>query len=44
MIEISTDKSKLQIEVIHKFLTTTYWAKGRSIEDVQKTIEHCLCF
>jgi GNAT superfamily N-acetyltransferase len=44
MIDISTDKSKLQIEVIHKFLTTTYWAKGRTIEDVEKSIEHCLCF
>lgn len=44
MIEISTDKTKLQIDVIHKFLTTTYWAKGRTIEDINKTIEHCLCF
>lgn len=44
MIEISTDKSKLQIEVIHQFLTTSYWAKGRTIDEVRKTIEHCLCF
>ena len=44
MIQISTNKSKLQINVIHQFLTQTYWAKGRTIEDVKKTIEHCLCF
>ncbi len=44
MIEISTDKSKLQIETIHQFLTTSYWAKGRTIDEVKKTIEHCLCF
>jgi GNAT superfamily N-acetyltransferase len=44
MIEISTDKDRLQIEVIHGFLTTTYWAKGRTIDEVKKTIEHCLCF
>ena len=44
MIKISTDKSKLQIDVIHQFLSTSYWAKGRSIEDVKKTIENCLCF
>ncbi|WP_100610902.1 GNAT family N-acetyltransferase [Confluentibacter lentus] len=44
MIEISTDKSKLQIEVIHQFLTNSYWAKGRTVDDVKKTIEHCLCF
>jgi GNAT superfamily N-acetyltransferase len=44
MIEISTNKSKLQIELIHSFLTETYWAKGRSIDEVKKTIENCLCF
>lgn len=44
MIEISTDKGKLQIEMIHQFLTETYWAKGRTIEEVKKTIDNCLCF
>jgi len=44
MITISTDKSKLQMEVIHKFLTKAYWAKGRTIEEVKKSIDHCLCF
>ena len=44
MIEISTDKNKLQIDVIHQFLTTTYWAKGRTFEEVKKTIDNCLCF
>jgi len=44
MINISTDKSKLQVDVIHAFLTTSYWAKGRTLEAVKKTIEHCLCY
>ena len=44
MIEISTDKSKLQVDVIHQFLTTTYWATGRSLEEVKKTIKTCFCF
>ena len=44
MITISTDKEKLQIDVIHQFLTETYWAKGRTLDEVKKTIEHCLCF
>ena len=44
MIKISTDKEKLQIDVIHQFLTETYWAKERTLEEVKKTIEHCLCF
>ena len=44
MINISTDKSKLQVDLIHAFSTKSYWAKGRTIEEVQKTIEHCLCY
>jgi GNAT superfamily N-acetyltransferase len=43
-ILISDDKSKLDIGVIHKFLTKSYWAEGRSIEDVKKSIEHSDCF
>lgn len=44
MIEISKDKSKLQLDVIHSFLTETYWAKGRTFEEVKKSIKYCLCF
>ena len=44
MITISKDKSKLQIEVIYPFLTNSYWAKGRTLEEVQTTIDNCLCF
>ncbi|WP_299120343.1 GNAT family N-acetyltransferase [uncultured Winogradskyella sp.] len=44
MIKISTDKNKLQIEVIHQFLTHTYWAKGRTLEEVKTSIKNCLCF
>lgn len=44
MIKISKDKSLLQIDVIHGFLTNTYWAKGRTVKEVEKSISHCLCF
>lgn len=44
MIDISNDKTRLNIPLIHEFLTETYWAKGRTIEDVKTSIEHCLCF
>ena len=44
MIEISTDKTKLQISVIHQFLTETYWAKGRTIGEVKTSIQHSFCF
>lgn len=42
---ISTDKSKLDIKVIHAFLSNrSYWARGRSLETVQKTIKNSMCF
>jgi len=44
MIEISTDKNLLDIEMIHNFLMDAYWSLGRTREEVEKTINHCLCF
>lgn len=42
---ISTDKSKLDTDLIHRFLSQeSYWAKGRSSEVVKKSIENSLCF
>jgi len=42
---ISTDKAKLDLEKIQDFLAnSSYWAKGRSMKVVLKTVEHSLCF
>lgn len=42
---ISTDKSKLDVGMIHHFLyTTAYWAVGRPMNIVRKSIENSLCF
>jgi len=41
---ISDDKNKLDIELIHTFLTTSYWAEGRTLEEVKNSIEHSICF
>lgn len=42
---ISTDKSKLDIQLIHHYLSEqSYWARGRSFETVLKSIENSLCF
>lgn len=42
---ISTDKSKLNVDVIHKFLSRSYWANLRPIETIIKSIDHSsLCF
>ncbi|MEM9680884.1 MAG: GNAT family N-acetyltransferase [Bacteroidota bacterium] len=43
-IEISTDTDKLDIYVIHQFLSNSYWAKGRTKAQIQQSIEHCLNF
>ncbi|MCS6989475.1 MAG: GNAT family N-acetyltransferase [Chloroherpetonaceae bacterium] len=41
---VSADKSLLDIETIHGFLTNCHWAKGISRELVEKSIRHSLCF
>lgn len=42
---ITTDKTKLDIELIHSFLNEqSYWAKGRSISTVKTSIDNSLCF
>ena len=40
----SSDRDKLDIGLIHSFLTNSYWAKGRTIEMVKKSIENSHCF
>ena len=43
--EISTDKTRLDAETIHEFLTQrTYWGAGRSQELTRKTIANSMCF
>jgi len=42
---ISTDRARLNIELIHNFLSNTaYWATGRSREVVATSIENSLPF
>jgi len=42
---ISTDKSKLDVDVIHGFLSRdSYWAAGIPRDTVARSIENSLCF
>ena len=41
---ISTERTRLDLDVIHGFLTSCYWAKGVPREVVARSIEHSLCF
>ena len=42
---ISMDKNKLQVNYIHRYLSTeSYWAKNIPVETVKKSIEGSICF
>jgi GNAT superfamily N-acetyltransferase len=41
---LSTDRDRLDLNVIHGFLTACYWAKGIPREVVARSIENSLCF
>jgi GNAT superfamily N-acetyltransferase len=41
---ICTDKSKLDVKMIHGFLSKTYWAENIPMETVLHSIEGSLCF
>ena len=43
--EISTDKDRLDVTMIHAFLANdSYWVPGISRSSVEKCIKHSLCF
>lgn len=42
---ISTDKTRLDVRLIHDYLSrSSYWATGRPLDVVQRSIENSLCF
>lgn len=44
-IEISTDRDRLDVDLIHRFLTEeAYWARTRTAEQTRIAIENSLCF
>ena len=43
--QISTDPKKLDINLIHAFLSEeSYWAAGRSLQSVTTSIQNSICF
>ena len=43
--EVTTDPSRFDLDLIHRFLSTeSYWAKGIPREVVERSIENALCF
>ena len=43
-IVITTDRARLDLDMIHGFLTASYWALGIPRETVARSMEHSLCF
>jgi GNAT superfamily N-acetyltransferase len=44
-VEISTDRSRLDLDLIHHYLSEeSYWARGRSRDEIERSIEHSIPF
>jgi hypothetical protein len=44
-VEVSTDAGRLDIDLIHAFLSRhSYWAQGRSRAVVEQSLRNSLCF
>jgi GNAT superfamily N-acetyltransferase len=43
-LEISTDPIRIDVDLVHRFLTTSYWAEGRTREVVERSITNSICF
>ena len=41
---ISTNRGKLDLYTVHRFLTEAYWSKGITREKIKKSIDNSLCF
>ncbi|GIP32149.1 GNAT family N-acetyltransferase [Paenibacillus sp. J2TS4] len=41
---ISKDKALLQLETIHRFLSSSYWANQRTMEKVEASIQNSICY
>jgi GNAT superfamily N-acetyltransferase len=42
--EISTDRGRLDVAMIHDFLSSSYWARNIPRAVVERSIQHSLCF
>lgn len=40
---LSAQNADMQIDVVHGFLTASYWAKGIDIDTVQRSMDNSIC-
>ncbi len=43
-IQISSDKSLLNVDKVHRAIKNAYWGSYRSVEQTKKTIENSICY
>ena len=43
-LEISTDPARIDLDMVHRFLSASYWAEGRSRETVERSIANSTAF
>ena len=43
-ISVSTDPDLMDLEMIHSELSDSYWARGRTMSEVKRTIENSISF
>lgn len=43
-VTVSTDAARLDLGVVHDFLSNAYWSPGVSLETVRRSIEHSIPF
>ena len=41
---VTTDKSKIDVAYVHRFLTHSYWAENIPVEVVRRSVSGSLCF
>lgn len=41
---LSTDRRRVQVDVVHGFVSSSYWARGIPRAIVERSIENSLCF
>jgi len=42
--ELTTEKKRMQLDVIYRFLQKSYWANKRTLDAIKKSIEYSLPF
>jgi GNAT superfamily N-acetyltransferase len=43
-LEISTDRNRIDVSLVHYWLSQTYWASTRPLDVVQRIVQNSVCF